>query len=216
MEKISFELFGLTLLEPLSTLMNWVLMVECIYFYQKLKSEQNNSFQKYWAWFFLAYAISLFFGGFSHLLFHYTGMAGKIPGWTFALLGVTAGELAMVADIQNEKKKLMLLNVIRSSLFASAALLVFDFSFKWVMVHTAGLFLFVSIISFKRWKAGQLGYRFFLFGMVCLLLMAPVKVAGLDIHPAWFNRDDIAHIFMLIAYWMFYKGVRSVKETHSS
>lgn len=212
MEKIAFDFLGLTLLEPLSSLMNWVLAAQCAYYYSKLKGTSISSFQKYWSWFFLAYAISLLFGGVSHLFYHYLGMAGKIPNWSMALLGVSAAELAMVTDIKEQKKKQMLQAVIRSKLLASAAMLVFDFSFKWVMVHIGGLLFFVGIISFNRWRSGQPAYKFFLLGLLFLVLMAPIKIAGLDIHPAWFTRDDIAHFLMLGAFWMFYRGV-SAKTT---
>lgn len=213
MEKVSFEFLGLILMEPLSTLMNWILAVQCVWYYQKLKRGHATVFQRYWSWFFLAYAISLGFGGFSHLLYEYTGMMGKVPGWSLALLGVVAGELAMVTGITDEKKKRMLHTVIRSKLFATAVMLIFDFSFKWVMMHTAGLLLFVGTISYNRRKAGQLNYKYFLFGIGMLVLMAAVKIVGVDLHPAWFNRNDIAHVLMAGTYWMFYRGVSRIEKS---
>lgn len=211
LEKISFELFGLTLLEPLSTLMNWIMAAQCAYYYSRLRGA-DNAFQKYWSWFFLTYAISLTFGGLSHLLYHYTGLYGKIPGWSLAILSVTAGEMAMISDLKDEKKKQMLLAVIRSKLFASFVLLFMDLSFKWVMFQTSGLFLFVGILSWNRQREGQKNYAYFLYGMACLAAMATVKIAKVDLHPAWFNRDDIAHVFMILAYWSFFRAIRKVKQ----
>lgn len=212
MEKISFELFGLTLLEPLSSLMNWVLAAQCFWYYEQLSRRRSSTARRYWSWFFLAYGISLTFGGFSHLLYHYTGMMGKVPGWSFGLLGVSAGELAIVADVPDERKRNLLVTVIRSLFFAAAVMLAYDFSFKWVMAHTAGLLLFVGVFSFRRLLAGQTGYPYFLTGLALLVLMAAVKIASIDFHPAWFNRDDIAHFLMLGTFWMFYRGILRKSE----
>ncbi len=205
MEKVAFEFLGLQLLEPLSTLMNWVLAVECYYFYKNLKGSENK-FHQYWSYYFLLSSLSFVFGGFSHLIFNYTGMMGKIPNWSLGILAAACAELAMISDIEDEGKKRTLLAFIRSAVFASFVMLLFDFDFKWVMVQIAIKFLFIIIIAYSRWKAGNVGYKNFIIGAVILFLMAPVKIGGIDIHPAWFNRDDIAHFLMLAAYWYFYKG----------
>lgn len=185
---------------------------QCAWYYRTLKGA-NNEFQQLWSWFFLAYAISLTFGGFSHLLFHYFDIYGKVPGWTFAILSVSAGEKAMIAEIKDEKKRQTLEKVIRMKLFAALILLFSNLSFTWVMIQTAGLFLFVGILSVQRLKSGQRNYRYFLYGMGCLLMMAVVKITGVDIHPAWFNRDDLAHVFMILGYWAFFVAV-SQAEVH--
>ncbi|WP_147302919.1 DUF6962 family protein [Marinoscillum furvescens] len=187
--------------------MNWVLATQCFIFFLRLRGTENK-FQKYWSWFFLAYTISLIFGGFSHLLYNYTGMLGKIPGWSVAAIGIVAAESAMLLDVQDPKKRQMLLTVVRSKLFATFMLLIIDLSFKWVMVHTAGFFLLAGLLSWSRFKEGQTNYKYFLYGMAGLFVMAGVKVGQVDIHPAWFNRDDIAHVIMLGMYYLFFLGVK--------
>lgn len=200
--------------------MNWVLAVFCLYFYQTLRKNQNEPY-RYWTWFFLLFAISFFFGGISHLFFEYLGMNGKIPGWSAAALAVSSGELAMIAGTENSKQKQMLLTVTRSKLFATFVLLFIDLSFTWIMVHTAGFWLMTGVMAFKRSRSGQDGYRLFLYGMSSLLLIAIVKIGQIDIDPAWFNRDDIAHLIMIGMYWMFFRGVLATTDmpkevTHTS
>lgn len=193
--------------------MNWVLATLCAYFYTRLR-HVDDPFGKYWSWFFLAYAISLVFGGLSHLLYHYVGIMGKIPGWSIAIGGCVVAEYAMTVGMADAKKKQMVKTVIRSKLFATIILLVMDFSFKWVMVHTAGFFVLVGIVSFNRYKAGLESYKYFLIGMGFLFVMAGVKIAEFDLHPSWFTRDDIAHFLMLAMYWMFFKGVLEAPEQY--
>lgn len=186
--------------------MNWVLALFCFYFYSQLKQNQNLP-NKYWTWFFLLFAISFFFGGISHLFFEYLGMKGKIPGWSAAVFAVSSGEMAMIAGVANSQQKQTLLTVTRSKLFTTFVLLFIDLSFTWVMVHTAGFWIMTGVMAFKRTRSGNNGYRLFLYGMSSLLLIAIVKIGQVDIDPAWFNRDDIAHVIMVGMYWMFFRGV---------
>lgn len=188
--------------------MNWVLSIQAAILYTRLKGVETP-FQKYWRWFFLAYAISPIFGGFSHLLFNYVDLYGKIPGWSIAIVGIVFAELAMINEIDDPKKKQMLITVVRSKVFATVVMLVLDLSFKWVMVHSAGFLVITGVLSYSRYKAGELNYKYFLYGIATLLVTGLIKVGKIDIHPAWFNRDDIAHFIMLFMYWMFYKGVKN-------
>lgn len=211
LEKVAFEFLGLQLLEPLSTLMNWVLAFECGYLYTRLKGE-GSSFKKFWSYYFLISAISFVFGGFSHLIFNYTGMLGKIPNWSLGIIAAACAEMGLISDIEDDKKRRMLLTVIRSAAFASFVMLALDFHFKWVMVAVGLKFVFIIVTSISRYRSGISGYKNFLIGAALLFLMAPVKIGEIDIHPAYFNRDDIAHFLMLPAYWFFFKGVTSVEE----
>lgn len=202
---------GLTLYEPLSSITNWVMAVQCIFYYTRLR-EGTSAFQKTWAWFFLAYGVSFVFGGISHLFFHYLDFLGKIPVWSLAVLATAAGELAMITETTDEKKRQTLLLLIRSKLFAALLLLILDFSFKWVMVQIFGMFVLLTVLSLSRFRLGQLHYKSMLIGLVCLLMTAPVKIGGVDIHPAWFNRDDLAHVFMILAFWMFFRTIAQAPD----
>lgn len=191
--------------------MNWVLAALTLSFYFKLRNS-DTPFLKYWAWFFLLFTVSFFFGGLSHLLFEYTGMKGKIPGWSAAIFGVTIAEMALLLGIEDEKKRQILTSVVRAKIFATFVLLFINLSFTWVMVHTAGFWVLMIFIATSRMKSGQSGYKYFLIGMSFLFVIAAVKVGEVDVHPAWFTRDDIAHFIMLAMYWMYYKGVLAVQE----
>lgn len=192
--------------------MNWVLAIQAAIFYNRLK-QVNTTFQQYWKWFFLAYAISPIFGGLSHLLFNYFTLYGKIPGWSIALVGIAFAEMAMISDIKDPRKKQMLVTVIRAKVFATFIMLFFDLSFKWVMAHTAGFFVITGVLSYNRFREGKKNYRYFLYGIASLLVTAIVKVGEIDFHPAWFNRHDIAHFVMVFMYWMFFKGVKGYTKS---
>lgn len=206
---ISFEFFGLTLSDPLSSGMNWVLAVFCFYYCSRLKKAPFYV-NKYWAFFFFLFSISFFFGGISHLFFKYLGMSGKIPGWSMAALAASSGELAMISTIEGSRKRQISRVLSGGKLIGFAVLLCMDLSFAWVMAHTAGFWAIMGIIFYKRVKTGQTGYRFFLYGMLFLLLMAVVKIGQVAIGPDWLNQDDIAHFIMIGMYWAFFRGALGV------
>lgn len=206
LEKVAFDLFGLELLEPLSSITNWIMAIQCFYFVSKLAT--SNDYLKYWRWFFLIYGFSFFFGGLSHLLFNYTDMMGKIPGWSCALIGISVAEWAMTFKLKAVRLKSIIRGIIALKLGLIIILLVSDFKFLWVMLHITGLIFFVGIPSGIYWKQGLQEFKYFIYSIGLLLMTAPIKLLKIDIHPAYFNRDDIGHVFMIIAFWVMFKAVR--------
>jgi hypothetical protein len=136
-------------------------------------------------------------------------MPGKIPGWTCALLGVTSAEWAMTFQF-DKPQKIRILIVLK--LLFSLILLVVDFKFLWVMLHTTGLLFFVCLPSISKWIRGLFNFKYFVYAIFFLLLTAPIKLLKVDFHPAYFNRDDISHVFIIISIALIFKGVRSTVD----
>ncbi|MEQ8239208.1 MAG: hypothetical protein RIA69_08330 [Cyclobacteriaceae bacterium] len=132
-------------------------------------------------------------------------MTGKIPGWTCALLGVTFAEWAMTFRL-DKPELIRILIVIKICL--SFIFLGIDFKFLWVMLHTTGLLFFVCLPALTKWIGGLLNFKYFVYSIFFLLLTAPIKLLKIDFHPAYFNRDDISHVFIIISLGLIFKGVR--------
>lgn len=212
MTKISFELWGLTLLEPMALILNWMMTVQVIYYFLKIKEDCDISFLKHWKRFFLLFAVSTFFGGLSHLLYHYFGMTGKIPGWISAMIAISCIELSVASLFSGQKKRNWQYFIIGRFIF-TCLLLSIDFQFYWIMIHTAfGLLGVLGANSAIGFFQGKTYFRFYLVGILAMIFALPFKALAIDLH-LWFNRDDISHVFMIIANYSFYKGI---KETLSN
>ena len=212
MEKIVVEWHGITLMEPVVFLTNWLISFQCLYYFKEsYESSGRSSFHKNWRYFFLLFGLSTFFGGLSHLLFFYFDLTGKIPGWSCAILSITFLELAVLSFrkvIRNWEKLVW----IQTALIF--ILLLFDFKFLWVTLQTIiGLVLVLGVYSIIQVRNGEKGWKGYLFGIGWMIVSVPVVI--LEVDPAiWFNRHDISHLFMMLCLHQFYRATLIVQPKY--
>ena len=102
---IEFDLFGLTLQEPMALITNWIMAFFCLYSYSVIKKSTEINLV-YWKWFFLIFSISAFFGGLGHLFFQQLGVEGKFLNWiTGAISGIYLGK-AMLFHFERSNKRI--------------------------------------------------------------------------------------------------------------
>ncbi|MCV9388239.1 DUF6962 family protein [Reichenbachiella ulvae] len=206
MTKISFELWGMQLLEPMGFLLNMVMCLFSFALFFRLKDEEVSEFKKHWINFYWLFALSTLFGGFSHLLYNYLGMMGKVPGWLAAVFAIASIEMAVAT--QHPDKEGLLKRIIRFKAIVVLVLMAIDLHFTWVMIQTAsGLLIILGISSIHHVKRGQGHYLLFLYGIGLMILTLPFRLGQIDLH-LWFNRDDISHVFMICTLALMYKGVK--------
>ncbi len=207
MTKISIEIWGFTFLEPMGLILNWVLAGQCYYYYLQRTKNNSTTYDRLWSAFFLCFSISTFLGGLSHFLFNYTGMQGKIPVWGAAVMAITFIELATVRQIEDKwQQHVSLLAWIK--FVSTIVILIFDFHFKWVMIHTGiGLILILGTWALQAYRGGNVQARFFLWGILFSLIPLPIRLLEFDLH-LWLNRDDLSHLFIMGTLYYFYEGAR--------
>lgn len=207
MTKIHFEVWGLSLMEPMSLILNWLICILAFSYFFKLNNQPNSDFVRYWRWFFFLFGLSTFFGGLSHFFFHYLGMPGKIPGWACSLFAISSIQYSILTNA-SEQVSARLRYVIFIQFFVVCTVLFLDFRFLWVTIHTAiGLILFLGIWSVRGVMYGQKSLKYFLIGIMLLVCTLPFMILGIDPH-LWFNRQDASHILMLGTLYCFHTGVQ--------
>jgi len=210
MEKIEFEMWGLQLLEPMALILNLVMSFQSFLYYQKIRASFASPFSAYFSKFFLFISISTFFAAWSHLFYNYLGLVGKIPGWATSIISISMLEYAMVIYLY-PKGNILLKSIIAILIASAFGLLIFELKFLWVAIHTAiGIVLFLGIPFSIRIAKGTDQVGFFFWGFISLLILLPVEVLRLNLHP-WFQHHEISHIFMIGALYCFSKGVRQTE-----
>lgn len=206
MEKLIVEIGGYTFQEPMALILNWVLMVQSFYYFRKLKVWRFSEFSIYWRWFFLMFGLSTFFGGPSHFLYGYLGLAGKIPGWLTGVFAITFMELAMSSTLDDDwRPRLQIISLVKLGL--TCITLLFAFDFNTVILHTTGMAIFTIIPAIIFLYKGKKDINYIVLGVLSLIATLPFRFLEVDFHE-WFNRDDIGHIFMMITLFCFFRGVK--------
>ena len=206
MDKLVVDIGGYTFQEPMALILNWVLMIQSFYYFRKLKSWRISDFSIYWRWFFLLFGWSTLFGGPSHFLYAYTGLAGKIPGWLSAVFAITFMELAMSSLLDDEwRQKLQVISLVKLGLTCIS--LLFAFNFTTIIIHTTGMVLFTAIPAIIFFLRGKSEINYIILGVLALVATLPFRLLEVDFH-AWFNRDDIGHILMMVTLYCFFRGVK--------
>lgn len=198
------------LLEPVVFLTNWMLSFQCFYYFIRLNRKHNTTKSFfYWKYFFFLFAISTFFGGLSHLFFHYWELWGKIPGWSAAICSITFLELAVLSH--QEKNTQFWNGIVWFQLVLIFTLLIIDFRFIWVTVQTAvGLIFVLGIYSIHQLKKSNTVWKGYLIGIGWMIVSVPIAILKIDL-AIWFNHQDISHVFMLLCLYCFYKTVLKVE-----
>ncbi len=140
------------------------------------------------------------------MFYEYLGISGKIPGWIAAIFAVTCMEMAMISMAKSKVKTLLKI-LIMAKLATTLIVLSVFFNFNVVIVHTSAMGIFLLVPSINWMIQGRNELNYFFVGALALISSLPFKLMAIDFH-LWFNRNDIGHIFMLIAAYYFYKGVK--------
>ena len=208
MEFPQFQLFDLSLMDPVGTGIDWLLAFECFLFAFLLKNPEGKS-GFLWKRFFQLYGVSLIFGGFSHLLYNYTGEPGKLPGWTFAIIGLAVGEFALLIALRESRIKRLLSYLVIIKFIACTFMALYSNVFIWVILSTLGFTILSAGVSISLMKSGIKEYRWFIYSALTTLVLAPVFLLKVKIHPLWFNQNDLSHSIMILTFLFLYFGARA-------
>lgn len=208
-EKIIIEIGGLTLMEPMAVVWNWLISLLCMVAYIKLGRLTTPAIKE-WCLFFLLFGLSTFFGGIGHGLYRYFGDDGKILPWTLGIIAVFFAERGIYSFISDERKKLktaLHFFSLTKMLLALAGMAFVAFSFGWAKNNSIiGL---VLLVGFGGYLLSRKDPELIYLPVGVLVLCSAAFVDAFDINPhTWFNRDDLAHLIIIFGLLFFYIAIR--------
>ena len=207
-EVIEFQLYGLTLQEPMSIVTNWSMSIFCLYALYMIRKGEDLDMM-WWKRFFLSFSIAAFLGGLGHLFFHYLGIPGKFPNWIFTILSGFCAGFAVLTHYPDEIQKKKLGTFILVKGFILLLLAIFFREFIFIAIDSILTYIiFCGIIARKIHKLGRTEMRFMYYGVLLCLPSIFIFFFKINLHR-FLNKDDLSHLLMLVCLMFFY---RSVKE----
>lgn len=207
--------------EPITTITDLLVTVVCFYAYFKLKNlNRTDLSNKLLGYYFLGMGISTLIGGIAGHAFYYAlNFYWKLPGWLFSMVSITMIERVVILQCsqflsETWTKFLARLNLLELLIFMGLAFGALQMhpedpsiAFKYVEIHSAyGLLGVVFSLSWLLYaKTKNKGAKIFLYAVGLCAIAAVIFIKELGIHRN-FNHADLAHCFMAVAAYLFYKG----------
>ena len=206
-EIIKFELYGLTLQEPMSIITNWSMGIFCLYAVFMIR-KGNNVDLIWWKRFFILFSIAAFLGAPGHLFFHYLGVPGKFPNWIFTILSGFCAGFGMLAYYPNEfqKKKLGIFILVKGVMLLLLAIIFRNFLF--IAIDSILTYvIFCGLIARKIYNLGRTEMRFMYYGVLFCAPSVVIFFFKINLHR-FLNKDDLSHLLMLGCLMFFYKSIK--------
>jgi hypothetical protein len=218
-EKISFDLFGYTFLEPNAFIGDVIIFIVAVYYAVRInKLSHHGAFCKNWYWFYVIFGTGFLIGGFSHLLYNSWGVSGKYLPWISGIISAFFLEQAMISiypkkTTKNIYKKLSSYKLIFVLVAAVYTYATVDLSLdnkKGLMIPTANsvVGLGFGLIALGTYYYNKLdkNFRYFWISGLLLFPSAVFQALKINLHP-WMDRNDVSHILLVLSLILYFKGI---------
>jgi hypothetical protein len=222
--KIEWHFAGFYFLEPNALIGDTIILITALFFaYKTNKLNNENSFFKYWKYFFILFGISFFMGGLGHFFFNYWGAKGKYFSWFAGIFSVYLIELAMLGIFPIEKirgkfQKIALVKLVFFISLEAYVLFAFDMQTNpqgGLIIPTINSFfgLGITLGILSIYLQQKIAYSFRYFWMSTLILIPNIFIQGLKInlHP-YFDRNDFSHLLLIISMFFYFKALTGINS----
>jgi len=229
--KMEFDFFGVQLLELNGFIGNFLIFLLSLYYYAQIGRkfpQTHDTFINKWRSYYLVFGICFLWGGFGHLLFHYTGVMGKIPSWYLSMVSVYFIELACLSLYFNASRHRWWFGVASMKLCVFAVvetvfLLNIDVAHKpelGIIIPSicsiVGLIFCLGIIGWRNQKNIHDSFKYHWIAVIFLALSALIQLLKINLHHH-FDRNDLSHLLLFITLILYYQTIRnrsSFRELH--
>jgi len=211
-------IWGIRILEPVTTLTDLLVGAVCFYAYWRIQKEKlsgkNILYMKYY---FLTMGFATCIGGLiGHGFLYAVNEHWKLLGWYISMVSIALIERSAIGHASRfvssrYQKIFMTINILELLLFM--ALTAYTLHFRFVQVHSFyGLLVIVfSFHLFTYLKSKDIGSKLMVQSVLILSVAAFIFNYPIVINE-WFNHRDFAHILMAIGSIMFLKGTLNYEK----
>ncbi|MGQ0827734.1 MAG: DUF6962 family protein [Bacteroidota bacterium] len=197
--------------EPVTAFTDYIITVIGFYFYYQLRKKSTNSVILNWSRFFGLLGLSTLLGGCSHAFFAiHEGIPYKTVWLSMQIVNGFAVYFAQQATLNsvlansNHANKWKVSYIIQLTTFI-ILILIFQKYLVTIIENIIGLIpvMILHLIS----KSKKNNYKKIGYGILISFITAIVHGSKFSLH-AYFNYNDIAHVFIMISLYVMYLGVK--------
>lgn len=199
--------------EPITTMTDLIVASIGIWAFFKTNYRAQERHIVWYRWFFLITAISTIVSSLiGHAFNYYFGLEARVYGW---MIGVASASCAQFAAVFHAKKiisdngfkTIFWLCVIETIIAFVGTLLIY----KFVVVEIHSSIALIVVLTSLEWnnysKTKSVLSKYMMLGVLLCIVAVICHIAKLAISP-WFNHMDLSHVFMAVAMYMMYTGVK--------
>jgi len=210
------ELFGIEILEPVTTFTDLIVSAVCFYaFYWLQKSDRKKRVFVFLKYYFLTMGIATALGGLiGHGFLYLFSFGWKLPGWITSMFSIMLLERASIEHARPliSKKLAQTFRVVNMvELITFMTITMYTLNFRFVEIHSGyGLmFVVLSLQLYVYLKTRNAASRYFLIGVFWAAVSALIYMNELSLH-VYMNHYDMSHLLMAIAAFYFFKGAKNL------
>lgn len=203
----SISIGGTRIYEPVTVLTDFMIALLAIYFYIQLKKHRDTTTTQ-WSYFFLFLGAATFAGALSHAFFElHEGWKYKslwLPMQVINGIGIYFAQQATFSSVlQHSSNRFIWKRSYIIQLFCFIVVLMIVQKYIVSIIENAIGLIPVLIIHYKNKSPYA---KMIAKGISISFITAIVHLSKLSLH-AYFNYNDIAHVFIMISLYVMYKGV---------
>ena len=212
----SIFISGIRIDEPMIAITDLLVTGVCLYGWYKLGQVKNNERPfRFFRTYFLLLGLATCWGGLiTHAFFYLFSDAWRVPGWLTGMVAVTLLAFAFLGyskHLISARVTFILSAIVLLELVGVIMATLITLHFRWTGIHSAfgllGVVTPLSILALRKTKDK--------FGRLSLLAVLVFCISGavfsLKLSPhIWFNYVDLAHVFLAVAVFVFYRAAHRV------
>lgn len=235
MERTEWLLGGLSVLEPMTALTDFIVTAVCLVAYVRLRRlvKTNDGYMPHYPYFFLTMGLCTFFAALMSHAFPYAFVEPLLskseisflpwadqfayrihdmPNWLFNAVSASLFEVALVdraADLAPSISRRRWISVVVAESAVALVLLFYFLDYNVAAAHIAFTLYAVLVplqVLVRKYHFGK-EQKLLLVGAGVMLFTGPVMAAKFQFSP-WFNHNDISHVLIATSMFIFYKSAK--------
>lgn len=211
------RLFGCTLFEPMVIVTNFTLFFISLYCFRQLKAYRQK-YADQMGWFLFMIGIGGIFGAVAHAVHYQLGHvffnAVVVISNLMSLISVYfcfSGSYTYYNLRRGGSPNKVVMAFVTGWIGTVMLVTLINSTFLLIKIHAGLVLIYALVVHYTAYRKNDRGSGFIVLGIFISFLSILVHSLKITLDE-WFNHKDLAHVIMIIAMVVIYRGIRSNTE----